>query len=399
MVTNKRSEDYYPPIEFPQLLVKPVNAMNVVDQNLRLFLKNSFNKDLLKIGHLLWLMLCFAATANAQQEPQYTNYLFNTLAYNPAYAGSKGYLSVRALHRDQWYDWGGVSGPSGYDGRPVTQTFTAHTGLGDRIGVGISFINDRIGAKGSTGLDLSYAYRVDFGQGIIALGLQGGIINWRADWDELDFKDPQQIDNSFNEGNPNLWIPNFGAGIYYYNENFYAGISVPRLTGIRLRDNVDESVIRRWAQIYQHFYLTLGGTIPLKGDNIIFKPSLLIKSVGLFADFLRQGDSFRTVGAPTSFDVNASFLLHQKLWLGASFRSAFEAFRRKQNDITNTNVSSHASADVLLGYQMAQGLRIGVAYDFPLSAINNYSTGSIEVMLGWDFVRKIDKIVTPRYFF
>jgi type IX secretion system PorP/SprF family membrane protein len=259
--------------------------------------------------------------------------------------------------------------------------------------MGLNIINDKIGARGSTSVDLSYAYRIKFGEGTVALGLQAGIMNWRANWSELSFRDPQGNDKAFADNNQSLWLPSFGAGIYYNNDDFYLGISVPRLAGISLRRDSARTNTRRWAKVYQHFYLTVGGIVELNG-KIDFKPSLIIKSVGLFSDFLQKGDQIRNVGAPTSFDLNASFLFYDKLWLGVSFRSAIAAFVEQ-----NGTKSSLASADLLFGYQFPEGMRIGFAYDYPLTKINNYTAGSFEILLGWDFIRKIDKVAHPRYIF
>lgn len=350
----------------------------------------------LKSGYSFFLLLLFSAFLNsvfAQQEPQYTNYMFNTLAYNPAFAGSKDHLSIRALYRDQWYNFGGGLPTSTSDGRPVTQTFSMHGNVFDRVGLGLNIVNDKIGARGSTSVDFSYAYRIKFGEGTVALGVQGGIMNWRANWSELSFRDPRNTDNAFDDNDQSLWLPSFGGGIYYNNDNFYLGVSVPRLAGISLRRDSMRMDTRRWAKIYQHFYLTVGGIVPLNG-KVDFKPSLIIKSVGLFSDFLQKGDQIRSVGAPTSFDINASFLFYDKLWLGASFRSAIAAFVEQ-----NGTKSSLASADLIFGYQFPEGMRIGFGYDYPLTEINNYTVGSFEIMLGWDFIKKIDKVQHPRYIF
>lgn len=339
------------------------------------------------------LFFAFFQTTFAQQEPQYTSYMFNTLAYNPAFAGSKDHLSIRALYRDQWYNFGGGLTNSTNDGRPITQSFSMHGNVLKKVGLGLNLTNDRIGARGTTSLDLSYAYRIDFGKGKIALGLQAGVMNWRANWSELSFQDPRSLDPAYENQDVSLWLPSFGAGIYYYHDNFYIGVSIPRLANISLRQDSLRSEVRRWAKTYQHLYFTIGGIFPIH-RNIDFKPSLLIKSVGLFSDFLQPSDQIRSVSAPTSFEVNTSFLFYDKLWLGASFRSAIAAFFPKNN-----TKSSFASANVLFGYQFPEGMRIGFAYDYPLTKIANYTVGSFEVLLGWDFNRKIDKVSHPRYLF
>jgi len=116
--------------------------------------------------------------------------------------------------------------------------------------------------------------------------------------------------------------------------------------------------------------------------------------VGLFSDFLQQGDEIRNVGAPTTFDINASFLFYDKMWIGTSFRSAIAAFVEE-----NGEKSSVASVDALIGFQFSEGLRIGFAYDYPLTTINNFTPGSFELMVGWDFIKTVSSVSHPRYIF
>ncbi len=339
-----------------------------------------------------------ATKISAQQEAQFTKYMFNTLVFNPAYAGSREHLSVVALYRDQWHGWGDdIPSVSGYDGRPVTQTFSIHTPILNRVGVGLSLVNDRTGARGVTSIEGSYAYRIDFGEGTLSLGLQGGVMNWRADWESLNFKDPRVTDNAFDGPDPSLWRPNFGAGIFFYTSRFYAGISIPHLVNFNLRQltDLEEEQLRKWAQTSQHLYITLGNAFPIKGEDLIFKPSILIKSVGLFSEFFAQGDKIKSTGAPTSFDIDLSLFFNQRFWLGTSFRSAFPAFF-KNNEIDLR--SSHDSIDAWIAFYLENGMRIGLAYDYPINGFGSYTHGSFEVMLGYDFGFNIDKIESPRYF-
>ena len=184
---------------------------------------------------------------NAQQEPMFTQYMFNSLSFNPAYAGSHEYMSIRLLYRNQWVD---------FDGAPKTQTFTIHSPVNDRIGLGLSVFNDEIGVTGSTGANLSYAYRFLVGSGKLSLGLQGGVTNWRADFDQLKFRDPSDGDIAFAGISDTQWLPNFGAGIFYYSKLWYAGFSVPRLLENNLRDNQSTNVSQS-AKLRRHYYLHL----------------------------------------------------------------------------------------------------------------------------------------------
>ena len=333
------------------------------------------------------LLLLNVLTLSAQQDQMFTKYFFNTLAYNPAYAGSREHLSIAALVREQWAGWNqGAAAENG--GAPRSQNLTIHTPWHERIGLGLSLFNDKAGATGSSGFNFSYAYRIPFGDSKLSIGVNGGAAYWRANWDELAFKDPRELDPVFAGNNPNRWIPTVGAGLFFYNDNFYAGFSVPRLFSYELRDP-DPAMVQT-AQIYRHYYFTAGGAIPLRGDDLIFKPSLLVKSVGMFGDYAAGGKNAGRVGAPTEFETDLSLLFYEKLWLGVAFRSTFaEIFSDK---------SSHDSADVWAAFYLRNGMRIGLAYDLPLTRILQHSAGSFELLLAYDFEYKVRKVLTPRYF-
>ena len=349
-------------------------------------------------GLLLGGLLFLAGSASAQQEPMFTNYVFNALAYNPAYAGSKGYLSMVALHRTQWAGWNqagnGLSGGQS-GGAPQTQSLSVHSPLGERVGIGGSLVHDRVGATASTLANVTYAYRIDFGTGQLAMGLQAGIRHWGADWDDLQYRDPRALDAVFAGVNPSLWQPNFGAGIYYHSEQFYAGMSIPSLIRIKLRERGLVEDEQRYAQRYRHYYFTAGAALPISGDrDLVFKPSFLVKSVGLFGRFSNDQTLSGRVGAPNAFEVDAAMLLQETLWLGTSFRSAFEAFA----DTNAPNRSSHSSINAYVTILLNNGIRAGFAYDYALTPIQQYSAGSFEVLLGYDFSYDVKKVSSPRYF-
>lgn len=326
----------------------------------------------------LLFFLFISGNIHGQQDAMFTKYMFNSLNFNPGYAGSKEYLSMVGLYRDQWL---------GLEGAPTTQTLSIHTPFKERVGLGLNISNDKIGVTGSTIGSLSYAYRIPFGKGIVSLGLQASFMNYRTNFDELDYKDPRSNDLSFKD-DINLWAPNFGTGVYYYSDKFYVGFSVPHLIKTDLRE---ESVsTTRWAQLYRHYYFTTGVAIPIRGESLVFKPSLLIKSVGLFGDFTSNSNNRNPVGAPTEFDLDLSLLFYQSLWVGASFRSSFEAFIGRTSTVD--------SADLWAMMYLRKGIRVGLAYDFTLTELRNHNTGSFEIMLGYDMFFKENRIVTPRYF-
>ncbi len=326
----------------------------------------------------LFTLLCVATiSCFAQQDPMFTKYMFNSMAFNPAYAGSREHLTVNALHRTQWW---------GIDGAPSTQSLSFHTPLkNDRVGVGFSAINDKIGPTNGLYLNAAYAYRIPVGKAKLSIGLQGSFNNWRADWTKLTTQDGG--DPAYAEQNPNFWKPNFGAGVYYYSKKFYTGLGVPRVIEYDLTQNRTDQ-LPLYAKQYRHFFYTLGAAFPIRGNALVFKPSILVKAAAIDSRFKRDS-SFQAVGAPTEFNVDLSLFFQETLWIGTSFRSSIEAF---------TNKSSYDSGDIWASYYLSNGVRIGVAYDYTLTKLRSKAGGSFEVMLGYEMDYKNRKTVTPRYF-
>ncbi len=329
----------------------------------------------------LFIVLLFVGGTNllAQQDAMFTKYMFNSLSFNPAYAGSKDHLAMNLIHRTQWW---------GIEGAPQTQSLIIHTPMpNERVGVGLSLVNDEIGPTNSIRANLSYAYRIPMGKGKLSIGLQGGVMHWRADFNKLSLEQGSGGDEAFEELTPSKLLPNFGAGIYYYTPKFYVGFASPQLIEYDLRDNEINTNV--WARHQRHYYFSAGAAFPLKGDALIFKPSILVKNVGLLSSFSKDV-AFQDFGAPTEFDIDLSLMFQQALWVGVSFRSAIEGIVGDQ--------SSFDSADVWAAYYLANGLRIGVAYDYTLTKLQSVAGGSFEIMLGYEFDYKTKQVVTPRYF-
>ena len=331
-----------------------------------------------KLFTILFITVTLSQFATAQQDPMFTKYMFNSLVFNPGYAGSHEYLSLRALYRKQWWS---------FDGGPTTQTVTAHTPIKESVGVGISLLNDEIGATASSTANISYAYRLKFEKGKLSIGLQGGLTNMRSKWSELNFKDPVNLDESYDNNPYKSWLPNFGAGVFYYSPIWYAGFSVPHLINWDLRKDVTTN---KSAKLYRHYYFTAGAAFPLKGNGLIFKPSILIKSVELFSRFSGASSLVNTVGAPTEFDIDLSFMFFEALWVGASFRSSFEGLLGDSSSID--------SGDIWASYYLDNGFRIGASYDYTLTKLQSHIGGTFEIMLGYDFNYNVNQINTPRYF-
>jgi type IX secretion system PorP/SprF family membrane protein len=310
-----------------------------------------------------------------QQDPMFTKYMFNSLSFNPGYAGSHDHMTVNLLHRQQWV---------GVNGAPVTQSLTLHSPLrNDRVGVGFSLLNDAIGAVGTLDANASYAYRIPLGKKTkLAVGLQAGVTNWRSDWSKVTRKDA--VDQVFDD-NVNKWLPNFGAGLYLQNKKYYLGLGCPKLVEYDLR-KADATTTPLYAKSYRHYFATAGLALPLGSENVVFKPSILVKSASWFGSF-RKDAAFNKIGAPDEFDIDLSFFLQQTLWVGAAYRSAIQL-----------NKSSNDSVDFWVAYFLKNGMRIGVAYDYTLTDIRKVTNGSYEVMLGYEFDYKTKRVVTPRYF-
>lgn len=299
---------------------------------------------------VLALALIFMRASYAQQDPLYSQYMFNMLAVNPAYAGSADIFTAMALSRHQWV---------GFAGAPSTQTLLAHTPLKkESMSLGLSVLNDRIGPTRQTGFYGDYAYRIRTGKNTrLAFGLKGGANLYQADLATLATVDPDAANASVQ----GKWLPNFGFGLFWHSPTFYAGLSAPKL----LQNEIDAipaagivtAVERR------HWFLTAGYVLDID-RSVKFKPSMMLRMVQ---------------GAPLSVDVNANFLFRERIWLGAMYRVG-NAF------------------GVLGQYQVNDQLRIGYAFDLTTTRIGAYNAGTHELMLNYDLRFFTGRASSPRYF-
>ena len=290
----------------------------------------------------------------AQQDAQYTQYMYNTLAVNPAYAGSRGVLSINGLHRSQWV---------GLDGAPTTQTLNFNTPLGRRVGIGLSIVNDEIGngTNQDTYFDAAVSYTVPTSEtGKLSFGLKAGghALN-------IDFSKLQNYNNEANTvGLSNIdkkFSPNFGAGVYYHTDKFYAGLSVPNFLKTEHFDGSSSSL----AQERMNIYLITGYVFDVN-PNLKFKPAALLKAVN---------------GAPLQIDLSANFLLNEKFTLGAAYRW-------------------DAAISALFGFQITDQFMLGLAYDKETTELGNtaFNDGSFEVLLRYEFRTKYKNVIAPRFF-
>ncbi|MEE9409885.1 MAG: type IX secretion system membrane protein PorP/SprF [Candidatus Heimdallarchaeota archaeon] len=315
-----------------------------------------------KLITILIVFLSFQGL-KAQQDPHFTHYMFNTLEVNPGYAGSRDALTVTGLYRNQWI---------GFKGAPFTQTITAHAPIfNDKVGVGLSLMNDRIGPTNNTSMFADFAYRIPMGQSKkarLTFGLKGGINLMKIGLTELGVRDG--LDPEFAQNYVDKILPNFGFGVYYYTDNFYVGASVPRILENYYDGGLDGTASDRNARQKRHYDFILGAMFKL-GSKVKLKPTMLAK-------VLEAG--------PPELDFSALFyLLNDKFWIGPAFRTAFK--------------SSDAVSGIV-GVQLIDQLALGYSFDYSLvNETFKYNSGSHELMLRYDFIyNNHPRVKSPRYF-
>lgn len=306
---------------------------------------------------VLFLLLC-CAPLSAQQEAQFTQYQFNTISVNPAYAGSRGQLTAAALYRSQWI---------GLPGAPETLTFSLHSPIREsRLGYGISLINDNIGdgVFQETGIDAQVSYTLDVSRTAkfsFGLNLSGSFLN--LDFNNLRNFDQEGQNNPIaNEPNISDFNPNFGVGFYYHTDKFYAGLSAPDLINNEAFDNTGQNLLA--VERVNYFFIT--GYVFDINPNVRFKPALLTKAVS---------------GAPLQVDISASFLFADKFSLGAAYRW-------------------DAAVSALAGFQLSDQFMLGIAYDREITELGatQFNDGSFEVFLRFELLRRFQRTVSPRFF-
>jgi len=297
--------------------------------------------------------------ANAQQDPQYSQYIFNGLILNPAYAGSKEHLNANAIYRTQW---------TGLEGSPKTQTASVDKMAFRNVGLGFHVVNDCIGAERNLSFYGSYAYKLRFESNVkLSLGIAGGVSNYSVDESLLKTDNPydpdvQKLANS-------KILPDAKTGVFFNTERYYAGVSVSNI----LSDLFSyESSL---GKPKKHYYLTTGYLWNIT-PGFAFKPSILLK------------ESF---DGPGNLDLNGFVLINDKLWLGSSYRTGSGLFY-----LGNSNFNFRNAVALMMEYYFNE-FRIGYVYDITTSGLNGYSTH--EISLGYYFVKKHEsKMLVPRYF-
>lgn len=299
---------------------------------------------------LLFILFCNIA-AYAQQDPLFTQYMFNKLLVNPAYAGSKEVFTVDLLNRTQWVN---------IDGAPETFTISAHTALKNKnVGLGMYLFRDVLGPTNNQGIMGTYAYRIYMGRSSLAFGLQLGLKYFDINWSAIHVKDPDYL---FDPQDVRRVTPDANLGIYFQSTRMFLGLSSKQLLhneyGYASKDGKSS-----FSKLTQHFYMMGGFAVPLD-DKIIFRPSILTKY---------------TPNAPVQIDVNASVLFGNVFWVGASYRSS-------------------KAITFLTEFKIAERLKLGYSYDLYLNELQPFNYGSHEIRLGFEFPLYESRMRSPRYF-
>lgn len=299
---------------------------------------------------ILNITMLIGLVAFGQQQPQYTQYMYNPTLINPAYAGSKGFTSVYGLYRTQWV---------GLEGAPKTANISMNKPIeGSKLGYGVSVLNDNIGVSDNTQLSVDLAYTLFLqNESRLAFGLKvsGNLLN--VNYNKLNQYTPgeQVLQNNIT----NMFSPNVGAGIYYYNKSSYLGASVPMLFNTEKYDDINRDQVN---QRYHMYFM--GGKVFDLSYNLKFKPAFISKVVP---------------GAPLQLDLSSNFMFNDKFVVGAAYRWS-------------------ASVSALAGFQVNDRLFIGYGYDTETTRLSSYNSGSHELFLQFDIFRKNSRIDSPRFF-
>lgn len=303
---------------------------------------------------LVFAFLCLSLISYAQQDSQFTQYMYNTINVNPAYAGSRESMNIFALHRTQWV---------GLDGAPVTNTASINTPInGSNVGLGVSIVNDKIGPSDENNIAVDFSYTIHTSDTYkLSFGLKATANLLNIDFNKLSQYDPN--DYLFQTNIDNKFSPNIGVGLYLHSENTYFGLSAPNLLETKHFDRYTSKGNSLVAKEKIHYYLIAGHVFDLTGD-IKFKPSVLAKMV---------------TGAPLQVDVSGNFMFNNKFVAGIAYRWS-------------------AAMSAMVGFQATDSWFIGYGYDLETTKLANYNSGSHEIFLRYELFNKYDKIISPRFF-
>ncbi|OQX97019.1 MAG: hypothetical protein B6I20_13555 [Bacteroidetes bacterium 4572_117] len=291
----------------------------------------------------------------AQQDAMFTHYMFNTIAINPAYAGSRDAFTITGLHRSQWVD---------FEGAPTTQTLTMHTPIPlKNAGVGLSFVNDKIGPTNTTSFYADFSYKIKINKKAnLAFGFKAGVNLFFGDLTSLSLISPN--DPAFTADKQSKLLPNFGFGLYYFTDKYYAGLSVPKLLENDFSNNSVSGSVDLGSE-EKHYFFIAGAVLSLN-ESFKLKPTTFVKV---------------TNAAPIEADLTGTLIYNDKFWLGAMFRTG-------------------DAMGVLVGMNITDVLAVGYSFDWSYTNKTAvYNKGSHEIMLRYDLIFSNEKkIYSPRYF-
>lgn len=309
-----------------------------------------------KVLTLFITLLMFASTAHAQQDAQFTQYVYNTININPAYAGSREALSLNALYRTQQV---------GLDGAPRTFSFSGHSPLkNERLGLGVSVRRDDIFIIDETFVDVDFSYTIPTSaRGKLAFGIRGGLQLFNIDFARLNPEN--DLNGEFSTANnvDNRFSPNVGVGLYYYTNKFYIGYSAPTLLRTEFFDENGDPNSSFLARDRVTHNLIAGYVFNLS-QKTKFKPAALVRAVS---------------GAPIGLDLSGSLLFNDKFSIGLNYRL-------------------DAAVSVLAAFQISDALTIGYAYDRDTTELRNFNDGSHEIFLRLELKGRKSGIISPRFF-
>jgi type IX secretion system PorP/SprF family membrane protein len=308
-----------------------------------------------------FILALLSTLAAAQQDAVLSQFFYHKTLSNPAAAGTGGSPCLTAFHRQQW---------AGLDGAPSTQVLSFHSpAFADRVGLGLTLMSDRIGFFNSTFINAAYSYRVAFGGGKLAIGMQGSYLYHRADWAQAETISGTKPVAGEVDATP---IFNVGAGLHFENEQFYLSASVPYILEKGLVEG-QEGLVEDFTGTAPHLFISAGGLVPLSG-KVTLRPA--------FATRMAKN-------APPSTDLHLSFgfLENNKLWLGGTYRWSL-----------SENPSFGDAMVAMAQYQLGKQLRAGVAYDFSLNKIQQQTAGTYELMLEYCFGKEELEVKHPRFF-
>jgi len=293
-------------------------------------------------------LLLTSVLSFAQQDAQFTQYMYNTININPAYAGSRGVLSIFALHRTQWV---------GLDGAPVTNTISIHTPFnGSNLGFGLSIVNDKIGPTQENTISADISYSIPTSEDFkLSFGMKATANFFDLDINKLN---PVNIDPSLQNFN-NTFSPNIGAGIYLHSNKAYVGFSVPNFIETNRYNDNEIAIFKEKINYY-----LIGGYVFDISSDIQFKPAGLLKFVQ---------------GAPLQADISGNFMFMNKLTLGIAYRWS-------------------AAMSGMVGFQISEGMHIGYGYDLETTHLDKYNSGSHEIFFRYELFKNNNKMTTPRFF-